>query len=223
MSLQRSLTDVAYDHLKQEIVSGHIPAGGMVDAKEVASDLGVSRTPVREAILRLANEDIIEVTSRRGIRVLPLSVDDLTSIYQVITALEVEAVFLLSKSDGRSAGVDALRAATSEMEDAVRRQDGEAWNLADERFHRAILESCGNPRLSEAGCNFRDMAQRAHFVALRLVPLPQKTRSNEAHSELIGKIELGDSYNARELHRSQRDRGAELLVTALRELRLEQL
>ena len=223
MNTHRSLTDVAYDHLKGAIISGQIPAGAQVDAKEISSDLGVSRTPVREAILRLANEKIVEVTSRRGIRVLPLSVDDLYATYQVITALEVEAVFLLSAQADRSKGVQAVTQAIAEMDKTVKANDGEAWNLADEAFHRAILEYCGNPRLARAGLGFRDIAQRAHFVALRLVPISQKAASIDAHRELVDKIRQGDAYNARESHRTQRSRGAELLVAALRELRLAQL
>lgn len=218
-----SLTEQAYAHLKNEIVSGRIVAGGQVDAKELAEHLGMSRTPVREAILRLANEGTIEVNARRGMRVVPLSVDDLQSVYQVITAIEVEAVFLLASSKDRENGVLALRAETAQMEAAIAKEDGEAWNLADERFHRTLLDVAGNLRLAEAGRTYRDIVQRAHFVALRLVPLAQKDRSIEAHNTLIDQIAAGDAFNARENHRAQRQRGAELLVTALRTLKLDHL
>jgi len=218
-----SLTVQAYAHIKSDIISGKIPAGGQVDSKAMSEQLGVSRTPVREAILRLANEGIVEVSSRKGMRVLPLSVDDLRNIYQVVSALEVEAVFLMASLPHRTEGLAALGDACARMDDAVRNEDGEAWNLADEQFHRALLEHSGNPRLAEAGCAYRDRAQRAHFVALRLVPLSQKATSVGAHRDLVAKIEAGDAYNARELHRNQRIRGSDLLVSSLRTLRLEHL
>lgn len=218
-----SLTGQAYQHLKLEVLSGRIPAGSQVDAKAIGDALGVSRTPVREAMLRLANEGVLEVNSRRGVRVLPLSVNDLRSIYQVITAIEVEAVFLLASCDTRDESIAELEAATSRMASAITEEDGEKWNLADESFHRALLRGSGNTHLAEAGNTYRDIAQRAHFVALRLVPLSQKARSADAHTDLIKKIAAGDAFNARELHRTQRDRGGELLVTALRTLRLDQL
>ena len=101
--------------------------------------------------------------------------------------------------------------------------DGEAWNRADEGFHRAIFDLCGNPRLAAAGHSFRDKAQRAHFVALRLVPIEQKDRSIEAHSELISMLESGDVDTARRNHRRQRHRGATLLVDALKQMQLQQL
>lgn len=218
-----SYTSLAYAHLKREIMSGHIGAGGQIDAKAIADELGVSRTPVREAILRLASEGVVEVNARRGMRVLPLSVDEIQAIYQLITAIEVEAVFLMASRNDRVEAVRALGQAVARMDAAIEASDGEAWNLADEQFHRALLEQSGNARLAEAGRTYRDIAQRAHFVALRLVPLPQKARSADAHRELIAKIEAGDAFNARETHRGQRNRGGELLVASLRALRLDHL
>lgn len=223
MTGTESYTSVAYAHIKREIISGRIGAGGQIDAKAIAAELGVSRTPVREAILRLANEGVVEVNARRGMRVLPLSVDDIKAIYQVITAIEVEAVFLMASRQDRSECALALEQAAARMDAAIAANDGEEWNLADEQFHRAILDHSGNSRLAEAGRTYRDIAQRAHFVALRLVPLAQKARSADAHRELIARIVSGDAFNARETHRGQRNRGAELLLTSLRTLRLDHL
>lgn len=218
-----SYTSAAYAHLKREIISGRIGAGSQIDAKAIAEELGFSRTPVREAVLRLANEGVVEVNARRGMRVLPLSVDDIQSIYQVITAIEVEAVFLMASLPDRTDAARVLDEATSRMEAAVAAGDGEEWNLADEQFHRALLDHCGNARMAEAGRTYRDIAQRAHFVALRLVSLAQKARSADAHRELITKIVAGDAFNARETHRGQRNRGAELLLASLRTMKLEHL
>ncbi len=218
-----SLTDRAYAYLKAEIISGGIAPGSLLDANALAGTMGVSRTPVREAILRLANEGAVEVSARRGMRVVTLTATDLQEIYDVITALEIEAVGLLTASKPEKSDLAPLVEQVVRMRVAAEIGDGEAWNLADEGFHRGLLDLSGNRRLAEAGNGYRDMAQRAHFVALRLVSIDQKAGSIEAHAALISVIQSGDADAARDLHRKQRERGSHLLVNALREMKLEHL
>lgn len=217
-----SLTDRVYAALKADIVSGHYPPGGLIDANDVASTIGVSRTPVREALLRLANEGAVEVSARRGVRVKPLTADDLQNLYEVISALEIQAVTRLAVREPQKADLAPLVEQLVRMRLAIELADGDAWNLADEAFHRALFDLCGNPRLREAGHNYRDAAQRAHFVALRLVSLEQKADSVAAHARLIDDITTGDPDIARKSHGAQRARGGDLLVSALRELGLTQ-
>lgn len=218
-----SLTDRAYAYLKAEIISGRVPAGALLDAKALADTMGVSRTPVREALLRLANEGVVEVNARRGIRVVTLTAADLQAIYEVITALEIEAVHRLTAAGSDRERLAPLTEQLVRMRVATEDGDGEAWNLADEGFHRCLLDLCGNDRLAEAGRRYRDMAQRAHFVALRLVPLEEKSRSNESHADLIRTIRSGDAEAAQRMHRVQRNRGSKLLVDVLREIKLGHL
>lgn len=218
-----SLTDKAYAYLKGEIISGGIAPGSLLDANALAGTMGVSRTPVREAILRLANEGAVEVNARRGMRVVTLTASDLQEIYEVITALEIQAVDLLTSSKPQKSDLKPLVEQVVRMRVAAEIGDGEAWNLADEGFHRGLLDLSGNRRLAEAGNGYRDMAQRAHFVALRLVSIEQKAGSIQAHADLINVIQSGDAEAARELHRKQRQRGSTLLVDSLREMKLEHL
>lgn len=217
-----SLTDRAYTFLKTEIISGRIMPGSLVDAGEIAQRIGMSKTPVRESILRLANEGVLEVNPRRGVRVVPVTADDLHAIYEVITAIEVEAVSRLTLSKPGRKDLKPLIEQVIRMRVATETEDGEAWNLADEAFHRGLMNLCGNPRLAEAGNTYRDMAQRAHFVALRLVSIDQKTTSTASHSDLLETILTGDAAHARHVHRRQRERGDALLVEALRKIGMDQ-
>lgn len=215
---EQSLTDKAYAFIKAAILSGRIGAGASVEVNEIAETIGVSKTPVREAVLRLANEGVLEVTSRKGIRVVPISAARLSEIYQVITAIEVEAVsrmaeLKLGKDELKPAFEQALR-----MRMAVELGDENDWNLADEGYHRALLELSENSQLFEAGSYYRDLAQRAHFVALRMVPLEQKAKSVEAHFDLLKLIMVADPAVCRQRHREQRERGAALLVNSLEKL-----
>lgn len=218
-----SLTERAYTYLKDEIISGRIAPGTLLDGGQIAREMGVSKTPVREAVLRLEQEGALEVTARRGIRVLPLNADDLQAIYQVITALEVEAVHLLALKNPSKAELSPLFEQIVRMRVAAEAEDGEAWNRADEAFHRSLFDMCGNARLREVGHLYRDKSQRAHFVALRLVPIEQKARSVEAHSEILTFLTSGDANAARSLHRKQRQRGGALLLESIRAMRLDHL
>lgn len=213
-----SLTEKVYTQIKSDIIRGQIKAGSDVDAREIAEAIGVSKTPVREALLRLANEGVVEVNSRRGIRVVAISAARLKNLYQVITAIEVEAVGLmasrfLTKDDMKSSYEQGIK-----MRLAIEMQDETAWNLADEGFHRSLLQLSGNAEIAEAGCHYRDLAQRAHFVALQLVSMEQKAKSIEAHFDLLNLISGGDAKACRELHREQRERGGNLLVASLEKL-----
>jgi DNA-binding GntR family transcriptional regulator len=88
----------AYQRLKAMIIAGEINADDQIDATRLVDVLGFGRTPVREALLRLQTEGIVEILPKRGVRIVKLSADDLTEIYQVISAVEIEAVRLLTPS-----------------------------------------------------------------------------------------------------------------------------
>lgn len=217
-----SLTEKTYNRIKSDIINGLIKAGADIDAGEIASTTGVSKTPVREALLRLANEGVVEVTSRRGIRVVALSAARLKNIYQVITAIEVEAVGLMAERKLIKEDLKASYEYGLKMRLAIEMDDDAAWNVADEGFHRSLLDMSGNEEIIEAGNYYRDLAQRAHFVALRLVPFDQKAKSIEAHFDLLKLITEGDANACREIHREQRVRGGELLVASLQKLGVDQ-
>jgi len=91
------LVTQAYAELKRRILDHEYPAGHQATEPDVAADLGMSRTPVREALIRLAQEGLVEVVPRRGMRVVPLSPADMQEIYEVLTALESEAAGLAAR------------------------------------------------------------------------------------------------------------------------------
>lgn len=84
-----TLTDQVYEILRERLISGQIPPGEFVREQDVSERLGVSRTPVREALSRLASEGFLERIPHRGFRLPNETVDDLIEIYPIMTALEV--------------------------------------------------------------------------------------------------------------------------------------
>jgi DNA-binding GntR family transcriptional regulator len=218
-----SLMESAYSEIKALILHGAIAPHAQIDEKAIAARFGMSRTPVREALLRLENEGLVDIERGRGIVVRALSSGDMREIYQAITGVEVMAVFLLTASHAQPDALEPLFAAVQRMVGAVARSDAELWGEADEAFHRGLLVLCGNSRIERAGLQFRDLTQRAHLVALRLQPLDYLVGSAEAHRALVDSILAGDADAAAALHFRQRRRGEDMLVSAVEKFRLTAL
>lgn len=218
-----SLVDGAYAALKARILDNRLPPGHVALEQELADELGMSRTPLREALVRLAEERLVEIQPRRGIRVLPVSPADMREIYELLYALESTAAELIA---GRHPPAEdpvlrTLDAATAEMEAALARDDLDGWAEADERFHRTLLEECGNRRLARMASTVWDQAHRARMVTLRLRPKPVDSTAD--HRAVVEAIRRHDADAARELHRAHRRRGMAMLLGILESYRLTRL
>jgi DNA-binding GntR family transcriptional regulator len=211
----------AYRELRQRILDNELAAGTVLLEQELAALLGMSRTPVREAMVRLAEEGMVEIRPRHGMRVLPVSADDMQEIYQVLTALEAEAAEEIARRGLPPAEIAALRETVIEMEDALEADDLVRWAKGDERFHRLLLENCPNRRLRGLVSQFWDQSHRVRMLTLRLRPRP--VTSNADHLALVEAIERGDGEGARRIHRDHRVRHGRMLVEILRTHGLTQL
>jgi DNA-binding GntR family transcriptional regulator len=216
-----SLVDSAYATIRARILDNVWPPGFRALEQELAIALGMSRTPVREALIRLAQEGLVEVRPRHGMLVLPVSANDMRDIYQVLTALESTAVEIVARRrpDGRELG--PLVSASRDMARALKADDLDAWAAADERFHRHLVELSGNQLLIDAVQNCWDRAHRARMVTLRMRPKP--THSTREHLDVVDKIRAGDARGAFDAHRAHRDRGSRELLAILERYRLQQL
>ena len=216
-----SLVDIAYEAMRAQILDNHWPPGHRALEQELALALGMSRTPVREALIRLGKEGLVEVIPRHGMRVLPVSADDMRDIYQVLTALESMAAELVVLRRPSVKQLKPLIDASHDMAKAVKVDDLEAWAAADERFHRHLIELCGNRLLIDAVQNCWDRAHRARMVTLRMRPKP--VHSTREHMEVVDRIRRGDARGAFECHRAHRERGSRELLAILERYRLQQL
>ena len=209
-----SLAERCYVELKRRIVANELPPNFQALEPELALMLRMSRTPVREALLRLEGEGLIERVARRGMRVLPIAPADMIEIYQILTGIEGAAVELLAEKEISYAEVRRLDATIATMEAALSSEDLAAWAKADEQFHRTLIELCGNRRLAQIAFAFREQVGRARLQTLpyRVKPV----RSTTAHKELVKLIKRGEATAARELHWQQRRRGATELTDILK-------
>jgi DNA-binding GntR family transcriptional regulator len=148
--------DAVYDHLKRRILSGELAGGLRLNPVEIGTQLGVSRTPVREALHRLDIEGLVNITPNRGVVVTTLTLDDVRELFKIRTALEM----LAAAEATRHLHADAL----DEFELLLRRMeraqgDPKQWVVRHEAFHDRIYQFARMPRL---GAEIRRLREAIH-------------------------------------------------------------
>nr|WP_239113267.1 GntR family transcriptional regulator [Shimia biformata] len=216
-----SRVDDAYARLKGEILSNRLLPGFQAPEPEFAERLGMSRTPVREALLRLEAEGLVQLVPRRGARILPVLASDMTEIYDLLGALEPHAAAELARRNPSKAELAPLIAATDDMEAALDEGNLEKWAAADDRFHRTLLELHGNRRLIGFASSLYDQAHRARMVTLRMRDKP--VRSTREHRDILDLLLSGDAEGVEQLFRDHRRRAASELLNILETFGLPQL
>ncbi|SMX23461.1 GntR family transcriptional regulator [Boseongicola aestuarii] len=216
-----SRTDEAYARLKDDIRANCLAPGHLEPEPELAARLGMSRTPVHEALIRLEAEGLVEIVPRRGARVLPISADDMREIYEILTALEPEAAACLAARQPSEKEIDPLDQATQDMTDALDKGDLDRWVEADDRFHQTLLRLHGNKRLAAFVGALFDQSHRARMVTLRLREPP--IISTAEHRIILEFLRRGDAEGTREAFRKHRQRTSVELISILEDYRLPHL
>ena len=216
-----SRMDEAYKRIKQEIMENRMPPGYQALESELSENLKMSRTPVREALIRLQDEGMVEVVPRRGMRVLPLSAIDMREIYEVLVCIESEAAALLARKKPGKNKLKPLLEAMDAMEKAIAEDNLDAWSEADNRYHRRLMELCGNQRLADIASMYMDQAHRARMFTLRLRQKP--SRSTEEHREHVRLIMKGESKRVRTYYRQHRERASKELMEIISKYRISNL
>lgn len=186
----------AYERIRQMILAGEIAQGAIVSEADLVRALGMSRTPVREALRRLEGENYMRAIPGRGYVVIELSEQDLSNVYRVRAALEGLA------AEGAAALATRVQLAQledlyDEMERAHERADDPELTKLNSRFHAAIAEASGNTYLQAMLDNIHDVFER-----FRATAVGQPTRRDDAHAEhgqLIRALQDGDQEQARAL------------------------
>jgi len=216
-----SMVDAAYQQIRRRILDNVWPPGHRALEQEVALALGMSRTPVHEALSRLHNEGLVQVIPRHGMRVLPVSPTDMREIYQILTALECMAAELLARRKPSDAELKPLLDANRAMDKALKADDLDAWAAADERFHAHLLDLAGNRQLQATVLNYWDRAHRARLFTLRLRPKP--VSSTREHMQMVERLRAGDAEGAARVTRAHRARATAELIAIFEHYRLQHL
>ena len=204
---------VAYAELKRRVLDNEFPVGSFFLEQELADLLKMSRTPIREALVRLANEGLVEIRPRHGMRVLPISARDMREIYAILTALEAEVAAEVARRGLSPEELATLRQSVEDMEAALAGDDLKAWADADARFHRDLVAASSNQRLRSVISQYWEQAHRVRMLTLRLRPKPEQ--STREHLDLVKAIEARDPERAWHIHRTHREQAAEMLASVL--------
>jgi DNA-binding GntR family transcriptional regulator len=210
---RESFADSAYNELRARILDNRMLPGEQFTEIELATLLKMSRTPVREAMLRLAGEGLVEMRPRHGMRIKSISVVDMREIYEVLMALESIAAGLAAEREDQGDYVERMRVAIRRMDEALERDDRKAWAQADEQFHTLLVEAAGNARIKELVQTFVDQSHRVRMLTLPLRPAP--VISNRDHEAVVEAVASRDGERARALHHAHRRRSGQLLVDLL--------
>ena len=190
----RPLREIVYEELKRQILRGKITPGMRMMEVELAEEMGVSRTPVREAIRKLEKEGLVTIEPRRGAYASDISVKDMVDVLEVREDLEGFAAFLAADRI-TEAEVDELREITENYSEAVRNNDTEKMITFDERFHKKIVASSGNKTLIQLSETVQELALRFRYLYYddfsRYVNMPVE------HKEILDALTSGNGDMAR--------------------------
>jgi DNA-binding GntR family transcriptional regulator len=190
----RSRADFVYETLRDAISDGRIPGGGRVREEEVARNLGVSRTPVREALQRLQQRGLLVLGPGRGLVVAQLGHDEVVELYAMREILEGSAA--------RFAAMHATNeevAKLHELQKQMGTADGDAHVTLNRCFHQAIYEAAHNRYLMQTLESLHDSLALLRSATMRL---PHRQRdSHEERRRIIAAIEKRDPVRAEEAAR----------------------
>lgn len=218
---QVSNTQKAVEKLRALIFSGELPGGSNHLESELAEMLGMSRTPVREAAVVLEAQGLLQLQPRKGVRIQPISAEDMREIYEVLTELESLAAANAAEAGYDDSDLAELAAAVEAMEQSTKDGDLDAWAEADDRFHRELVRLGKNSRIVIIAAMMADQVRRARHTTLRMRSLP--VRSNEDHRMVLDAIRKGDADRARSVHRAHRQRARAEIVSLLEKFHILKL
>ncbi|KGJ06353.1 transcriptional regulator [Paracoccus halophilus] len=196
--------DRAYHDLRYRILTGRLAPGTTLLETELAALLSLSRTPVREAAIKLAEEGLVSIRARHGITVRELTLRDVAEILDVFSALEIRAVALVARRGLARAEHDHLAGLLDRMEQSTEAGDIARWSDMDDDFHAGMVSLCGNPRLLRTLGEYWGQQYRARMLILPLRPSPRQ--SDIEHREILAAVGAGNEDAARRLHQRHRAR-----------------
>jgi DNA-binding GntR family transcriptional regulator len=181
-----SLKDQVYEYLRAQLGKGELRPGSSIKMDETSQKLGVSRTPLREALLQLEMEGFVSILPRRGVIVNHLTLQDIRNYYEIIGALE-SAALLANFSKLKEAQIKKLCVLNDEMKRAIDRDDFNQYYQKNLLFHRVFLGLCGN----------KNLVKIVNTLKRRLYDFPRQegfvkqweVTSIDEHSELVRLIE----------------------------------
>ncbi|MFE7407330.1 GntR family transcriptional regulator [Isoptericola sp. NPDC057559] len=188
-----SAAERAYRLTKAKILSGEVPGGRLLAEGDIAAELGISRTPVHEAFLRLDTEGLLAVAPRRGAAVVPMAPDEARDVLEMREAVERStARRALAHGRPAEAVIEELRAHVERQRAASAQGDVDAFAEADSAFHGVLVRASRNQTAVQFMGLLRDRQLRLMYQHLHVGPEEVATALAE-HEAMLAAVEQGDA------------------------------
>lgn len=193
-----SAKERAYRDTKSRILDGSLPGGDLITEGQVADTLAMSRTPVREAFLRLEAEGLLRLFPKRGALVVAVSPSEVEAVLEARELVEGHALTKLcaAPEEDRAVVSGALHAVLDIQRAALAAEDEQAFAEADRRFHITLVESAHNPILLELYASLRDRQLRMNLGSLEKGPTRPRAILAQ-HEAIVAALGAGDAEEAR--------------------------
>jgi DNA-binding GntR family transcriptional regulator len=189
----KSLKEQVYDYLRTQMELGEIRPGAVINMEDTSRELGVSRTPLRDALLQLEAENFVSILPRRGVIVNVLTLSDIKSYYEILGALE-SAVLLSCFERIKKSDIKKMKDLNEKMAQSIGRNDFNSYYQSNLKFHNIFLNLCENNLLKKTVNNLKrklyDFPRQQGFVK------EWEEASIKEHQELVDLIEKGKSHEA---------------------------
>ena len=229
-----NLTQKAYRHIHGKLAGGQLLPGSRLSNRGVAREVGVSFTPVREALNRLVSEGLLEYRQGLGVFVPTLNVQEIREIYELREILESEAAsrvcenpttnMIAEMSDSCDLMTKIYEQIEPDAQGNVLGDRSDAWQVADSAFHMSLLRAAGNRRLLDTVEGLRTsltamlggLGQMTGIVGHRFIsePREQVKRTLDEHRRILEALKKGDGAAARDVMIEHIRTGLDLALTA---------
>ena len=189
----KSLKEQVYEYLQVQLEKGELRPGSSINMDETSQKLGVSRTPLRDALLQLESEGFVSILPRRGVIVNHLSLQDIKNYYEIIGALE-SAALIANFDEIKEKQISEMRALNAEMKQAIEQDDFNLYYQKNLSFHDVFLKPCNN----------KNLVKIVNTLKKRLYDFPRQEgfvkkweqTSIHEHKELVDLVEQGKKEEA---------------------------
>lgn len=189
----KTLKDYVYEYISKGIQEGTLKPNDKLNEQEISDRLGISRTPIREALIQLAADGLLESIPHRGFRVKPLSLKEVTELYIIIGSLDSLAANLalynLSEED-----INQMESLKEEMDEAIKKEEYDRYYKLQIEFHDVYINKCNNKELIRILNQLRMRFIRQSYSNIDKEELLKVLlETNEQHGAIIDLIKARDS------------------------------
>jgi DNA-binding GntR family transcriptional regulator len=189
LKIPSNLTSLAYDSIKRYILDGKLDEGARLTEEFLSTSLGISKSPIREALNRLETEGFIRIEPRRGAYLQDFSTADIYELYDLRNALETHAVNTVELSPEL---INELKQSVRRMRKHLKDNDKASYIEEDMKFHSSLANGTGNGRL----CRTMENVQNQIWIFRRKTYDLSSSTASDFHESIVEALEAGDRARA---------------------------